>query len=119
MGRHYYPSKRKTDEIAKTDPQAACVAEAGGTLVRVRLNIKLVGRGCGTLIPVIGTSGEAPCGCFITHPDGQTKEHLCPYCNTSPQVVRALTREIRRLRGLAARVEPPDPVPDEEHQEGS
>lgn len=79
--RHYYLSKAATDRLAKTDPMAACVAEAGGTLIRApRLSAPFVGRGCGAPVYVIGTSGKAPCGCFVTDLAGRRTEHLCYYC---------------------------------------
>jgi hypothetical protein len=67
--------------LAKTDPMAACVAECGGTLIRVpRLKANFAGNGCGAPTPVVGTGGKAPCGSFVTDLSGRREEHLCPPC---------------------------------------
>lgn len=80
--RHYYPSRSRVWDLSKKEgPLAAVAAEAGGTLVVVpQLSAKPVGRGCGTNTPVVGTSGKAPCGCFVTDLCGNREEHLCAYC---------------------------------------
>ena len=80
MKRHHYPGKAVTDKIAQTDPLAAAAAAAGGTLIRAQLRLRHVGRGCGAPVPVTGTSGEAPCGAWVTDLTGRREEHLCYYC---------------------------------------
>lgn len=62
-------------------PQAAAVAEAGGHLITLpRRRLKLWRHGCGTLTPVVGTVGKAPCGSLV-----MGKRHRCPYCEPSTQ----------------------------------
>lgn len=81
--RHHYPTEKQVRAIAGAQgPHAAAAAEAGGTLITgPELRIKFVGRGCSTMIGVIGTSGTAPCGIRVTDLRGQTTEHLCPHCS--------------------------------------
>ena len=74
-------TKQLSDILAKGGSLAAACAEASGTLLVVGIpKLKMVGRGCGSPTPVVGTSGKAPCGCFITQLSGKRDEHLCYYC---------------------------------------
>jgi len=72
---------RQLERIAREQgPLAAAVAWSGGTRVTARLRADFVGRGCGSPTPVVGTSGHAPCGSFITNLREERREHLCPHC---------------------------------------
>lgn len=80
--RHKYPSAAYLKKLLNTEGSlSAAAAEAGGKLIQVpMLKVRRVGRGCGSPTPVSGTSGKAPCGCFVTDLQGVRSEHLCYYC---------------------------------------
>jgi 2'-5' RNA ligase len=74
---------KQSDELAKTDPQAATVMAAGGTLIRPPLpsrekwNAMLAAYapGCGSPTPYPGTGSQVPCGSTV-----EGKLFLCPHC---------------------------------------
>lgn len=80
--RHRDKTPRQLARILEQEGlMAAAAAECGGTLVTARLSAPTVGRGCGSPTPVVGTSGSAPCGAFVTDLGGRRREHLCPHCD--------------------------------------
>lgn len=80
--RHSYPTENQLRSMFKSEgPTSAACAEAGGKLLTPPpMKLHMPGRGCGSLVGVLATSSKAPCGVKIKWPDGEVKEHLCPYC---------------------------------------